>query len=125
MPNPRADVVYGRMMNRLAGLDAEHRTDAELAERFARQRDEAAFEALLRRHGPMVWRQCRRLLRCEQDAEDVFQATFVVFARRASAVRKFASVGPWLFGVASRLAAKSRACSRRRAEKDARARVVS
>ena len=105
MPNPRANVAYNRILTRVANLDLEQRTDAELAERFARHRDEAAFEALLKRHGPMVLRLCRRLLRCEHDAEDVFQATFLVFARKAGALRKGASVGPWLFGVASRLAA--------------------
>src|SRR5262249_12856612 len=61
------------------------------------------------RHGPAVWALCRRLVRSEPDAEDVFQATFLVLARDTARVRKSASVGSWLYGVASRLARKSRA----------------
>src|SRR5581483_1192135 len=82
--------------------------DAALVARFARDRDEAAFGDLLARHGPAVWALCRRLLRSEADAEDAFQATFLVFARRAGSVRKAASVGSWLHGVAVRLCRKAR-----------------
>jgi RNA polymerase sigma factor (sigma-70 family) len=97
----------------LCADDESAHSDAELVERFARG-DEPAFETLLNRHGPMVLRVCRRLLPSEQDAEDVFQATFLVLARNVSSLRKTASVGPWLFGTACRIATKCRAAAGRR-----------
>jgi RNA polymerase sigma factor (sigma-70 family) len=82
--------------------------DALLLERFAQGHEEAAFGALLRRHGPMVLGALRRVLRSHQDAEDVFQATFLLLARKAASIRKRESVGSWLHGVAHRLALKAR-----------------
>ncbi len=82
--------------------------DAELVRRFAAQRDEAAFEELIRRHGPLVWGVCRRALANRSDAEDAFQSTFLVLARRAGAVRNPAAVGCWLYGVAHRVARRMR-----------------
>src|ERR1700756_1206980 len=84
-------------------------TDCQLLHRFATQHEEAAFEMLVERHGPAVLGLCRRILRHEQDAEDVFQATFLALARKASSIRKPESIGCWLYGVASRLAFKVRA----------------
>lgn len=112
MPRHSAKLI-GSIRTMSAALEIPE-PDAALVERFARQRDEAAFQALIERHGPMVLRLCRRLLPCEQDAEDAFQATFLVLARKTAAIRKFASVGPWLYGVAYRIAMKSRSSSRRR-----------
>src|SRR5437867_497728 len=83
-------------------------TDAELLYRYAASRDEAAFAALVHRHGPMVWNACRRALRHHQDAEDVYQATFIVLARKAATVQWRPSVAPWLYAVAQRLACKAR-----------------
>jgi RNA polymerase sigma factor (sigma-70 family) len=93
----------------LAGL-----TDRQLLARFVAARDEAAFAALVARHGGMVLGVCRRLLRCEQDAEDAFQATFLVLARKAGAIGWADSAGPWLHEVATRTALESRSAIARR-----------
>jgi RNA polymerase sigma factor (sigma-70 family) len=93
-------------------------SEGELLDRFVRDGDETAFAALVDRHGPRVFGLCRWLLGHEQDAEDVFQATFLLLARRASTVSKRASVGSWLYGVAYRLALKQRAITARRRERE-------
>jgi len=80
-----------------------------MLERFALQREEAAFAALVERHGPMVWSVCRRVLNDDHEAEDAFQATFLVLTRRADAIRQRQSVASWLYGVAYRVALKARA----------------
>jgi RNA polymerase sigma-70 factor (ECF subfamily) len=82
--------------------------DAALLERFADRREEAAFVALVRRHGPRVERVCRTILRNDQDVEDVFQATFMVLARKAGSISWHESVGPWLDQVDRRLALRAR-----------------
>jgi RNA polymerase sigma factor (sigma-70 family) len=91
-------------------------SDRALLDRFVRLRDEAAFAALVRRHGPMVLAVCRRVLRHAHDAEDACQAAFLVLARKAAAVRCRDSVGSFLHGVAYRVAARLRRdLARRRA----------
>jgi RNA polymerase sigma factor (sigma-70 family) len=94
-------------------------SDRECLERFAMQHDEEAFAVLVRRHGPMVRGVCRRVMRRAEDAEDVFQATFLVLARKASSIRWKHSIAPWLYQVAYRLANKGRVEAARRREQQA------
>jgi RNA polymerase sigma factor (sigma-70 family) len=89
-------------------------TDALLLERFALQQDETAFEALLHRHGPLVFGVCRRLLSNLHDAEDAFQATFLILARKAGGLSRSALLGNWLYGVAYKVAARARKTAIRR-----------
>jgi RNA polymerase sigma factor (sigma-70 family) len=85
------------------------------------RRDGAAFEALLRRHGPMVLGVCRRVLGDSHDAEDAFQATFLVLVRKAAGLRSRELVGNWLYGVAHRTAMKARAMNRKRRTRERQA----
>jgi RNA polymerase sigma factor (sigma-70 family) len=88
--------------------------DHELIERFAVYHEEAAFAALVRRHGPLVLGVCRRVLTDPHAAEDCFQATFLILARKARSLRGPKSLGSWLYGVATRTALKARAQAARR-----------
>jgi RNA polymerase sigma-70 factor (ECF subfamily) len=99
-------------------------TDGELMEQYVARRDEAAFEALVRRHGPMVLRVCRRILRNQADAEDAFQATFLVFVRKAASIRSRGTVSNWLYGVAHNTALKAKAMNSKRRQKEQEAGTV-
>jgi len=103
----QVDRLYGG--GSVAGMD-----EGELLRRFVGRRDPVALEALVARHGPMVLGVCRRVLADPHDAEDAFQATFLVLVRRAGAVRDPGRLGPWLHGVARRVSVRSRADSARR-----------
>src|SRR5258708_1730570 len=96
-------------------------SDAQLLELFISHQDEPAFAALLRRHGPMVLSVSQRVLHRVQDAEDVFQATFLLLARKAASIRKRESVSCWLHGVAHRLAIRAKTQGARRQAHEKRA----
>lgn len=93
--------------------------DGDLLEHYVRQKDEAAFEALVRRHCRMVLGVCRRVLGNSHDAEDAFQATFLVLVRKAASIRPAAMVGNWLYGVAYRTALEARRAAVKRRAKEA------
>ena len=96
-------------------------TDGQLLEQFLSRRGEeaeAAFAALVASHGPMVWDVCRGILADSHAAEDAFQATFLVLVRRAGSIRRRDAVGPWLHGVARRVAVRARAVAARRRRRE-------
>jgi RNA polymerase sigma factor (sigma-70 family) len=97
-----------RYLHRVADKHTAQPADGDLLRRFIEQRDESAFALLVERHGNMVLGVCRRVLHHTHDAEDVFQATFLVLARKASSIRKRQSLSSWLYGVAYRTALKVR-----------------
>src|SRR5690242_6372824 len=121
MASGQADTILRHLRTVLEGEATRGLTDAELLRRFAAGREEAAFAALMQRHGRLVWGVCRHLLPGEQDAEDAFQATFLVLARRAGSVRKHESVGSFLYGVAYRVAMKARQGARKRQARERQA----
>jgi RNA polymerase sigma factor (sigma-70 family) len=98
--------------------DAAGRTDGQLLESYLHSREEAAFAALVRRHGPMVWGVCHRILRSHQDAEDAFQATFLVLVRKAASVVPREMVANWLYGVARQTALYARVTAARRGARE-------
>jgi RNA polymerase sigma factor (sigma-70 family) len=99
-------------------------TDGALLRAFLIHTDQAAFEALVRRHGPMVLRVCLRILRNTHDAEDALQATFLVLARRATSIRKRESLASWLHGVAHRMATSARRAAARRHRRESQANLT-
>jgi RNA polymerase sigma factor (sigma-70 family) len=102
--------AFLRQLTRAAAAETlGDQSDRQLVERFLASGDEAVFEAIVRRHGPMVYRVCWRALGQEQDAEDAFQATFLLLAQKLRSVRKHTSLASWLHGVARRVALKARA----------------
>src|SRR5579884_365008 len=111
-----------RQLRRAALLSAgDGPSDVQLLESFLIQRDEAAFEALVRRHGPMVLGVCRRVTGNAHDAEDAFQATFLVLVRKAASLRSRQLLPGWLSGVAYRTALKTRAMTQKRRAKELQA----
>src|SRR5271170_4422236 len=110
-----AKPILSDFLRRLArGMAAEtlsEHSDRELVQKALDERDEASLQAIVNRHGPMVYRVCWRVLQHSQDAEDAFQATFLILAQKLRTVCKQASLASWLHGVAHRVALKARAQS--------------
>ena len=121
MATKHAGIILQHVRKILTAQETEQLSDRELLRRFAHERDEAAFAALVRRHGPMVLQSCQRVLHNRHDAEDGFQATFLVLARKAASRKWKESVGTWLYLVAHRLALKIRAGRDRRWQLNTRA----
>jgi RNA polymerase sigma factor (sigma-70 family) len=109
-----ANRLPGTVLPHLRRLLADEPGDPQLLGHFLRRGDEGAFAAIVRRHGPMVLAVCRRLLPDPHDAEDAFQATFLVLVRKASSVGRPERLGNWLYGVAYRVALKMRGHNARR-----------
>ena len=114
MSTAQLDPILRHLRKLAAGRDLHEWSDRQLLDDFAARREEAAFAVLLARHGPMVLRVCRRVLRHEQDAEDAFQATFLVLAGNTTSIRKREALGSWLHGVAYRVAMRARQQAARR-----------
>jgi RNA polymerase sigma-70 factor (ECF subfamily) len=117
MPETRLGNVVEQLRRAALLPDGAGLTDSQLLELFLSRRDEAAFEILVRRHGPTVLGVCRRILGDWHDAEDDFQATFLVLARKSAVVMPRDRLGNWLYGVACRTALKARTASARRQAK--------
>src|SRR5881227_3219024 len=115
--------VLQQFRTRPAG-DAADATDRQLLGTFCTRGDQEAFAALVRRHGPMVLSVCRRVLRHQQDAEDAFQATFLVLVRKATSVVPRALVANWLYGVAHLTAVRVRAMNAKRGQREKQVTVM-
>jgi len=106
--NGQLTPLLGFLRRVSAPPEVETASDAHLLERFGTHQDEVAFSLLMQRHGPMVLGVCRRLLSDVHDAEDAFQATFLVLVRKANTLRRPEQLGNWLYGVAYRVALRAR-----------------
>lgn len=113
MPSQPATCVLRHVRHLIGGLQDEE-TDGQLIDRFLSRQDESAFEALVRRHGPMVLRTCKKVLGDAHLAEDAFQAAFLVLARKAGSIRNHGSVAGYLYEVAYHLALRARTQAARR-----------
>ncbi len=121
MEKPAPGRTLRRLRQFVEGEGVREASDGDLLQRFRERRDGAAFQALLRRHGPMVLDVCRAVLGNEASAEDAFQATFLTLARKATSIRQAALVGSWLHRVARRTALQARAQEAARKRHGARA----
>src|SRR6195256_2790378 len=106
--NPVNEVIQ-HLRSTMLLREGDELTDGQLLERCVSRGESGALEALVRRHGPMVWGVCRRVLRNHHDAEDAFQATFLVLVRKAASIASRELLANWLYGVAHQTALKARA----------------
>src|SRR5262245_23042755 len=118
MATPTLGTFLRRLKQAMSAETLAGCSDRDLIERFRAGRDEAAFHAILERHGPMVFQVCRRALASPSDVEDAFQATCLILARKGHAIRKHTALGSWLHGVAHRSALKLRTQSDRRRRRE-------
>src|SRR5262245_48989275 len=124
MPSRPLATIVRQVRSLSAAPHAGAQTDAELLRAFTASSDPAAFAALVQRHGPLVLAVCRRVLHQLQDAEDAFQATFLVLARKAASVSQHASLSGWLHGVAHRIALNARRAAARRRRHEGQAKSM-
>src|SRR6516164_3454410 len=116
MPKPHLGAVLRQAVQSVAANHGDNRPDTELLRDYLTAADPDSFATLVRRHGPLVWRVCRQVLGHHHDAEDAFQATFLLLARKAGTVRAHTHLAGFLHGVAYRVAMTAkRAAARRRA----------
>jgi RNA polymerase sigma factor (sigma-70 family) len=118
MSNAALGPVLRHIRKLAASTSVTERTDQQLLQDFATRRDEAAFATLVSRHGGLVLSVCHHVLRHAQDAEDAFQATFLVLARKAASIRKREALVSWLHGVAYRMALKAKRSAARRRQRE-------
>ena len=112
-------IVFLQQLRRTALLrEGAEQTDGQLLEAFIRRRDSQALEVLVRRHAPMVWGVCRRKLANHHDAEDAFQATFLVLVRKAASIRSRELLANWLYRVAHTTACKARQMAAKRSSRE-------
>src|SRR5260370_26467989 len=109
MPTGQMTQAIQHLRRAVLWRDGAGLSDAQLLEHFIERRDEAAFETLMRRHGPMGLGVCRRLLRNGHDADDAFQATFLVLVRKAASIAPKETGGQWAYGAAHQPALQGRA----------------
>ncbi|HEY1859629.1 MAG TPA: sigma-70 family RNA polymerase sigma factor, partial [Gemmataceae bacterium] len=124
MPSAQLNHVIRHLRQAARQQEVAASTDGQLLDRFLARREEAAFAALVRRHGPMVFGVCRRVLHHTHDAEDAFQATFLVLVRKAASIKPRDLVGSWLYGVAYRTALKARTANAVRRAKERQVREM-
>lgn len=124
MPARPMNRIVQHLRTAVLARDGGGLTDGQLLQRFIQSRDEAAFAALVRRHGPMVLGVCRRVTGNVHDAEDAFQAAFLVLARKAATVVPRDAVGNWLHGVSYRTALKARSAANRRRAREREVEVM-
>src|SRR5262245_60808429 len=110
--------VLRHLRNLVPLRDGEGQSDGQLLADYLSRRDEAALAPLVRRHGAMVWGVCRRVLRNYHDAEDAFQATFLVFVRKAASIATPGLLANWLYGVAHQTALKARTTAAKRKSRE-------
>src|SRR5262245_29941205 len=118
MQPPFLDVVLRSIETLAKNHQLRSLSDAELLRQFLKDRDAEAFALIVHRHGPYVWRVCRSLLPQQQDAEDAFQATFLVLIDSANTIRSGKVLASWLHGVAYRVATKAKRSAVRRKNRE-------